>query len=139
MRYGFANSRRDDMMHFGGLHSTEHLNECTMQAAQPGVEGSVALFFVMRRCVLTGMPDSMRNGDLLCEQQEQDASEMRESTLCHAAVWRYRIHRTLDANDIRMMPHRPRIRRTRHCAVIARRARNRERYSTGNPATFHSG
>jgi hypothetical protein len=81
VRYGSANSQRDGVTHFGGLHAAQYLVESTVQPAQLCLEGCVV--FLMGRCVLTGMPDSMRNADLLCEQQEQDASEMREPAFFH--------------------------------------------------------
>ena len=87
MRDDPGSAGRNGVMHFGGLHATQHLTECTMQAAQLGLEGSIAVVVVMRRRMLTGMPHRVRNRNLLRKQQEKHADE-RESTPGHERIWR---------------------------------------------------
>jgi hypothetical protein len=72
-----------------GLHAAEHLTECAVQSTQIALERGVPLGGLVHRRILTRMPCSVRVGDLLCEQQEEDVDELCEPTLGHVAAWRY--------------------------------------------------
>lgn len=81
---------RKPMMNGGDLHSAQDLRECAVQPAQLALEGSIVLVFVVffgrggRMCV--GVPCGVPERAPLCEQQEEDAEAVRESTLRQASA-----------------------------------------------------